>query len=187
MVKALLKGLVLVVGVVVSGCAVRYDHITFEHKDIVHKDTPYAFVIEETTIKDITRGGFGNKPLIGIDYTAEVSNCIAHAIRDKFPDANIIVSKDIWKTNKENLPVRNTQALQTGVIYIHNITDFSIRTGVVHNFVARFTADIKTNKRDFSIKAEGGIGVLPFTGSPKGATEKACKDFAEKLSNYIKK
>jgi hypothetical protein len=184
-----LKVLVLmVVAVVVSGCiGTRYAHIDFQHKDIVHKDAPYTFVVEETVIKDFTRGGLGNWALLSRDYTAEVSNCIAHAIRDKFPDVNVIVSKDIGKTKKENLPGNlPVQALQTGVAYIHNIADFSIKPGFAHNFVTRFTADIETDKGSFSINAVGKSGGFPLGGSTKESTEKACKDFAEKLNDSLK-
>jgi hypothetical protein len=184
-----LKVLVLMVAaVVVSGCfGTTHPHIAFHHKDIIHKDVPYTFVVEETVIKDINRGGFGNRVLLSRDFTAEVSNCIAYAIRGKFPDANVIVSKDIGKTKKENLPGNlPVQALQTGVVYIHNITDFSIRTGVTHTFVTRFTADIKTDKGSFSIKAIGESGFF-MGGSTKESTGKACKDFAEKLNDSLKK
>jgi hypothetical protein len=176
-----LKALVLmVVAVVVSGCGAKYAHIDFQHKDIVHKDAPYTFVVEETVIKDFDRTAIGSRGPFSRDFTAEVGNCIAYAIMNKFPDANIIVSKNIGETKKDPLP--------GNVVYIHNITDFSIKTGFVYALVARFTADIKTDNGSFSIKAEGGSGGFPaLWGSTKESTEKACKDFAEKLSDYIKK
>jgi hypothetical protein len=76
--------------------------------------------------------------------------------------------------------------ITAGFGYIQNIADFSIKQGLVHTFVTRFTADIKTNKGSFSIKAEGADG-FPIGGSMKLATERACKDFAEKLSDSLKK
>jgi hypothetical protein len=99
---------------------------------------------------------------------------ILQAIKDKFPGANVIVSKDIGNTNKEN------------VVYIHNITDFSIKAGFAYQNITRFAADIKTNKDSFSIKATGSDGFF-MGGSMKESTERACKDFAEKLSDSIKK
>jgi hypothetical protein len=176
-----LKVLVLVVvAVVVSGCAMKqYAHIDFQHKDIIHKDAPYTFVVEETVIKDFSRTMAGIRGLSGRDYTAEVSNCIAQAIRNKFPDANVIVSKDIEKAKAENLP--------GNVVYIHNITDFSIKGGFAHTFVTRFTADIKADKGTFSINAVGKSGAFPtLGGSTKESTAKACKDFAEKLNDSLK-
>jgi hypothetical protein len=178
--KALLKVLVLmVVAVVVSGCGAKYAHIDFQHKDIVHKDAPYTFVVEETVIKDFSRTGIGIRGIGSIDFTAEVSNCIAYAIRNKFPDANVIVSNDIEKAKAENLP--------GNVVYIRNIADFSIKTGFKYNYVTQFTADIKTNNGSFSLEATGGSGVLiPFAGSRKESTAIACNDFAEKLNDSLK-
>jgi hypothetical protein len=170
--------ILLVVAVVVSGCiGTRYAHIDFQHKDIVHKDATYTFVVEKTVIKDFSRAMAGNRGMFGRDFTAEVSNCIAYAIRNKFPHANVIVSKDIGETKKENLP--------GNVVYIHNIADFSIKAGIAYINITRFTADIKTDKGSFSINAEGADGFI--VGNIKESTGNACKDFAEKLSNYIKK
>jgi hypothetical protein len=177
-----LKVLVLVVAaVVVSGCfGTTHPHIAFQHKDIIHKDAPYTFVVEETVIKDFNRGFYGNRVLNSRDFTAEVSNCIAYAIRNKFPHANVIVSNDIEKAKAENLP--------GNVVYIHNIADFSIKNGFAHTFVTRFTADIKTDKGSFSINATGASGAFPLGGgNTKESTEKACKDFAEKLNDSLKK